>query len=261
MRLSNCLFVVAASLLVAGAVRAGELDNLRATLGGMHANEPFAATLDVRNTTRGGDEDKPKTTHADLKLSVGVGAEGLQLGFSNALLKRVADEKAANAKNPNKSTPTANLLGNINPARVRTMADFAPALLRRLEGAKLTSQRDEAHDGKPSHLLVLSIPAGLDKSDSDAVKHFKGELKVWLGKDGVPLAVDESRVYKGRKFFISFETSTAMSATLERIDQRLITTRIRTENKGAGFGQSNDSVTTVTVTPQTVPAPTGSMAK
>lgn len=261
MRLSFCFFTLAAGLLAAGVAGAGELDTLRATLRGMHASEPFAATLEVRNDTRGGDEDAPKTTNAHLELSVAVNTNGLQLGFSRALLKRVADEQAANARNPNQSVPTAELVRSIGPLRARTVVDFAPALLRRLEGAKLTTQRDEAHAGKPAHLLVFDVPAGLGKSDSDAVKHYKGELKIWLDTDGIPLAIDESRVYKGRKFFISFATSSAISASLERLGSRLIATRMRTENKGSGFGQSNDSVTTISVTPQTVPATSGSVSK
>lgn len=260
MRLNHCFSVLGLSLLVAGVASASELDNLRATLAGMHASEPLAATLDVRNKSLDGDKDKPETTQAHLKLSVSVGAEGLQLGFSNALLKRVAAEKAAHAKDPNKSSPTAGLLGDVGPAQLHAMVDFTPSLLRRLEGAKLLSQRDEVHDDKPSHLLVFSVPAGLGKSDSDAVKHFKGDLKVWLDKDSVPLAVDESRVYKGRKFLISFESSSAISATVQRVGQRLITTHMRIESKGSGFGQSHDSVTNFTLTPQVAGPATGSVA-
>lgn len=254
MRLNYGLCLVAGSLLLVGTASADELQTLRTTLGAMHASGPFAATLDVRNTTRGGDEDKPETTHAHLKLSVGVGAEGLQLGFSRGLLERVAGEKATHARDPNQSAPTVALLDDISPGRVQTMVDFAPALLRRLEGAKLTSQRDQAHDGKPAHLLVFSIPAGLGKSDSDAIKDYKGELKVWLGRDGVPLAIDESRLYKGRKFFISFQTSSAISADLQRVGQRLIAVNMQRESKGSGFGQMSDSVTKYTLTPQVPPA-------
>ncbi|MGC1547587.1 MAG: hypothetical protein WA777_03590 [Rhodanobacter sp.] len=235
--------------LAASNAQADPLTDLRATLARMHANDPFAATLDVRNTSTNGSSDKPHTTHAELQLHVEGGSNGLHIGFAPDLLARASQEAEAHAKNPDVPMPTHDLLNELDPISVQSMLDVAPTLLRKLEGATLSTQRDEMHNGKPTHLLVFNIPPGVSSEDSDSIKHYEGHLNVWLGADGVPVAMEESRAYNGRKFFISFETGMSQSAVLKSIGTRLVAISRRSENKGSGLGQASDSVDQVTLTP------------
>jgi hypothetical protein len=247
------LFIaLAIGLFAASHAQADPLTDLRATLIRMHANDPFAAALDVRDTSTNGSTNKPHITHAELQLHVEGGPNGLHIGFAPDLLTRAAQEAEAHAKNPDVPAPTLDLLKGLDPTSVQSMLDVAPTLLRKLEGATLSTQRDEAHDGKPTHLLVFDIPSGVSSEDSDAIKHYEGHLNVWLGADGVPVAVAESRDYEGRKFFIRFETSMTQSSVLRSIGTRLVAVSRRSENKGSGLGQSSDSVDQMTLTPVAV---------
>lgn len=233
-------------LALASAAQADALADLRGKLAGLQGDTPYRGTLSLRSTVTDG---KKPATHAQLQVSVASGADGLHVGFAPALLARAATEEAAQAKNPDTPTPVSDALGKLSPDRLQAVLNMGPALLRALEGASLRSQRDEVHDGKPAHLLVFDVPSGVGTDDRDAIKHYQGTLSVWLGADGVPVAMAEQRDYQGRKFFISFSLGNDTTSTLTRVGNRLVASARRAENKTAGFGQSNHSVIETTLTP------------
>lgn len=234
-------------LLVASMAHADALADLRAKLAGLAGSTPCKGTLTLRSTTTSG---KKPPAQAQIAMHVASDAAGLQMSFAPALLARAAAEAAAQAQNPDAPTPTRDALAKLSPDRVQGIVDMGPELLHLLEGATLTSESNATRDGKPVRLLVLSVPAGVGADDRDAIKHYEGTLKLWLGADGVPVALAEHRTYAGRKFLISFTVGNDLTATLARVGTRLVATTRRTDNTSSGFGQSNGSVTEVTLTPQ-----------
>ena len=166
------------SLLLAAAVlpalaRADAVSDLRTTLGRLQATQPLAATLNVSSTVKSEDD---KTTHAQLQVHVDSGKDGLSMGFSPDLLQRAAHEAAVNAKNKDAPTPIEDLLGKLSAVSVQPMVDFAPVLLRQLDGATLASQSDEVHGGKPTHLLVFDVPLPASASKQMTIKHYTGQI-------------------------------------------------------------------------------------
>lgn len=242
---------VAGLLLVHGSVLGCEVDELHATLSQLHADAPLQGDVTIRNSRSRGSSDEPRATRAEARLSLFVDGDGLRVNYPASMLRRMSDEAGANVRDADAPTPTLDVLNSLGPASLHGMLDFAPRLLLKLEGAKLVSQRDEAFHGTQAHLLEFDIPPGLDADDRDAIKHYEGRLKVWLGEDGVPIGMVESRSYKGRKFLISFETSTKLDCMLERIGNRLVVVRQHGESKGAGFGQVSNSVSDIRLKPTT----------
>ena len=235
-----------AGLALPALVRADTVANLRATLGGLQAAQPIAATLKVNTTVT--DEDS-QTTHAQLQISVASGGDGLHLGFSPELLQRESKEAAVNAKNKDAPTPIRNLLEELSPIDVQPMVDYAPVLLRQIDGATLASEGDEAHDGKSTHLLVFDVPLPASASKQMTVKHYTGQIKVWLGADGAPVAVQNVIQIKGRKLLISIDIGNTTSYALKVIGTRLVAQSRRSEESHSVFGKSGSSVTEAVLTP------------
>lgn len=238
--------LLVSGLLLTSMAHADALGDLRAKLAGLSGSTPYTGTLTLRSTVTNG---KKPATHAQVAVKVASGAEGLQMNFAPALLARASSEAAAQAKNPDAPAPTRDALAKLSPDRVQAALDMAPVLLHMLEGATLQSQGNETRDGKPVHLLVLAVPSGVGAEDRDAVKHYEGTLKVWLGADGIPVALAEHREYRGRKFLISFSFGNDSTASLAHVGTRLVATSRRAESTNSGFGQSGSSVTETTLMP------------
>ncbi len=235
-----------AALVLPTLARADAVSDLRTTLGRLQATQPLAATLKVSSTVK---DEEGKTTHAQLQVSAASGKDGLSMGFSPDLLQRASKEAAVNAKNKDAPTPIEDLLGKLSPVSVQPMVDFAPVLLRQIDGATLASQRDETHDGKPAHLLVFDVPLPPSASKQMTIKHYTGQVMVWLGADGVPLAVRDVVEVKGRKFLISIEFGNTTDYAMNVVGTRLVVVSRHTVETHSVFGKTGSSSTDAVLTP------------
>lgn len=240
------LLLVALGLLVASVVHADPVSDLRSTLARLRAEQPLAATASVSSTVHDAD-DAAKNTYTQVQISVTSSANGLQMGFSPALLQRSAQEAAAHAKNKDAPTPIADLLGKLSPVNVQPMVDFAPELQHKLDGATFSGQRDEVHDGKPAHVLVFDVPLPLSAGKQMTIKHYSGQLSVWLGADGVSVAVKETAQINGRKMLISIEMGSTSSYELRTVGTRLIVMSRHTRESYSVFGSAGDSTIDATL--------------
>ncbi|MEO6801474.1 MAG: hypothetical protein ABI178_16170 [Rhodanobacter sp.] len=241
------------TLVLPALARADAVSDLRTTLGRLQATQALAATLQVSSTVKSDDD---KTTHAKLQLRLSSGKDGLSLGFSPDLLQRASHEAAANGKNKDAPIPIEDLLGKLSPVSVQPMVDFAPVLLHQLDGATLAGQRDEVHDGQPTHVLVFDVPLPPSASKQMTIKHYIGQIKVWLGNDGVPVAVQNAVSVKGRKLLISIEIDNTTDYRLAVLGTRLVVLSRRAEESHSFFGHGGSSVTEAMLTP--LPAGSGS---
>ena len=244
-----------AALLLPALARADAVSDLRTTLGRLQATKPLAATLQVSSTVKSDDD---KTTHAQLQLSVASGKDGLSMDFSPELLQRASGEAAANAKDKDAPTPIEDLLSKVSSVSVQSMVDHAPVLLRQIDGVTLSSQRDEVHDGKPAHLLVFDVPLPPSAGKQMTIKHYTGQIMVWLGADGVPVAVRDVAQVKGRKFLISIDFGNTTDYVLKVVGTRLVVVSRRSDETHSVFGKAGSSVTDAVLTPV---APTAAAAK
>ncbi|HEY0179961.1 MAG TPA: hypothetical protein VGC30_10065 [Dokdonella sp.] len=232
------------------AAHADALTDLRAKLAGFGADGALAATLDLRCDSRVGAGDAAKTADGRIRVDVEDGPRGLRLGFDRDLLARAAREAEARAKDPEMTTPLGDALDKATPANVAALTNVASALLRLLDGATLKESRADTHAGAPAQLLVLDLPARLDREGRDALKHFDAHLKLWLDASGVPLAAEERATFDGRKFLIGFEGSLVEEARYEAVGARLVAVSRSREETFSGFGLNNRTKTVTTLTLQ-----------
>ncbi|HEX7341844.1 MAG TPA: hypothetical protein VF269_06180 [Rhodanobacteraceae bacterium] len=105
---------------------------------------------------------------------------------------------------------------------------------------------------KPVTQWVYTVPGQLNPSfDPDMsakVKHKTGTLTLWLGTDGLPVAVVGSQVatgtYKGDKGSGSFKVSLSWQDNLQRVGQRLVIVHDRTQNSMVMSGKLRSNLVT-----------------
>ena len=183
-----------------------------------------------------------------LRVIFSVLLAGLALpGFANA---DAASDLRVTLGRQQATQPLAieDLLGKLSPVSVQPMVDFAPVLLRQLDGATLARQSDELHDGKPTHLLVFDVPLPASASKQMTIKHYTGQIMVWLGADGVPVAVRNGMQVKGRKMLISIEFGNTTDYRLGVIGTRLVVLSRHNAETHSVFGKAGSSITDAVLT-------------
>ena len=237
------------SLGVLATAHADPLTDLRATLGALQGRDAIHAEVDVKRSSKDADGTSPKAG-ANATLSVRADAQGLELMFAPKLLEQATREAAAKAANPDLSSPINDVLQEATPADINDLVGFAPSLLRKIDGATLKENRADTFDGKPARLIVLDLPMRVSSKDRDSLKHYEGNMKIWLDVDGTPLAAERAQRYEGRKFLISFSTERNVSTRFQHVGERLVAVTQTRHDTFKGFGQDNDTTVVTRVTVQ-----------
>ena len=234
-------------LLVALPLSADPLGEVRAAVGKLSAQQPIRATYEyqrsVKNEGKLGDDKFSGKAVVELEGNAG----GYHILFPRPLLEQVEREKVARVKNPSQQTPTANALGQIEPVETADAIDFAPVLLRLLDGSKLLSDAQGTWAGKPARVLVVRVPDRLDKDDAGRMKIAENKLTLWLGSDLVPLAAEH--MFSAKISFLIFkaEVKQKKSWHLARVADRLVRTRYESHQNSSGMGQKGNEVVVATL--------------
>ncbi|MGH8371008.1 MAG: hypothetical protein ACRESC_08505, partial [Gammaproteobacteria bacterium] len=201
------LFALIICLLPVRKARADELSDLHATLQNLNANTEIKGTLDVQsikvNPKKDDDEgkDDKQKPPAQLQLEIDAG-NGLSMHLAPALLQQIDVEQQANADDPEKSTPTADLLRSVGLMEVERMVSAAPGLLRGLKGAESVTSTQTQLDGASVQELSMAVPLNASKKDSSNISDYRGTMSVWLDAKGTPLAYRQTFHAKFCKFFL-----------------------------------------------------------
>lgn len=216
------------------------LADLKAALAASQGNAPARGTLLIENSTRRGEGDSVVEESGQLSLGLELGAAGLQLQYSPAVLVRIQAEEAERSKNPKAKAPTLTALEASRPREMMDLLAAGPALTRLLDHATFKSERAENWNGKPARLLSFELGLiKLGEKDRKYVKKHEGSLDLWIGPDGTPLASRWQQKISARAFLVvSFETTTEEECQYARIGERLVTTRRELRRKAVGAGEN-----------------------
>jgi hypothetical protein len=234
-------------LLLALPLAADPLGDVRAAVGKLTAREPIRATYEyqrsVANEGKFGDDRFSGKAIVELEGN----ANGYHIAFARPLLDQVEREKVARVKNPSQQTPTANALREIEPVDTADAIDFAPTLLRLLDGSKLVSDAQGTWQGRPARVMVVRVPDRLDKEDAARTKIAENKLTLWLGSDLVPLAAEHQ--FNAKFSFLIFrgEVKEKKSWHLARVSDRLVRTRFESHQNSSGMGQKGNEVVIATL--------------
>jgi hypothetical protein len=227
---------------------ANGLDELRAALQKLPGSEPVKATLEHSFWRQVMDDKKPTVSQGKISAQVEGGPQGLKVTWAKATLQQAGKELEAQEREPERGTPTRTALRNVDPLEVSEALNHAEALLRDLAQAQVTEEKLETWQGHPAKLLVLKLTPRIPEQQKKYLKELKVEGRVWIGPDGLPLAFSSSVAYKGSRMFISFEGGNTQEMQFTKVGNRLIVTRVISEDRSAGFGASQQTKKTTTLT-------------
>ncbi|HYI09104.1 MAG TPA: hypothetical protein VEK57_08525 [Thermoanaerobaculia bacterium] len=233
--------------LVALPLAADPIAEVRAALERLTAREPIRVTYEMQRTVANeGKFDNDKFTG---KASVDLegDANGMRVVFSRALLEQVGREQDARRKNADQSTPTVSALREIDPVETADAIDFAPTLLRLLDGAKLVSDAQATWGGKPARAMVIRVADRIDKENKSRVKVAENRLTLWLGPDLVPLAAEHLLNAKFSLLIFKGESKQKKSWHLARVADRLVRVRHEATSTNSGMGQKGNEQVVATV--------------
>jgi hypothetical protein len=222
--------------LVALPLAAEPLADVRAALSRLAARDAVRATYEVQRAVVNEGKFNNDNFTGRVTIEVAGDGEGFHLIFPKALLDQIEREEGVAAKAAKPLTPTVNAAREINVTSTSELVDFAPRLLRMLEGAKLVSDAPNTWQGKPARALVIRL---VDKPHDGPGKVTVAEnrLTLWLGSDMVPLAAEH--LVAGKFSFLIFkgESRTKESWHLSRAGDRLVAHRHEFSQTGSGMGQ------------------------
>lgn len=234
-------------LLLALPLSADPIGDVRAALGRLGAREPIRATYEyqrsVVNEGKFGNDKFSGKAVVELEGS----ATGYHIVFPRPLLDQVDREREARNRNPRQQTPTANALRQIEPVETAEAIDFAPSLVRMLEGSKLLSDGQGTWQGKPVRVMVVRVPDRLDDDDAGKMKVSENKLTLWLGADLLPLAAEHQFNAKISFLIFKAEFKEKKSWHLARVADRLVRTRYEAHQNSSGMGQKGNETVVATL--------------
>ena len=225
-------------------VQADTLSDLKGTLTRLNGQEPVKANVVYQFWSQQGDDKKPVITEGKASSTVEEGPQGLRISWSRGLIQTAAQEARAKAQDPEKKTPTRRAIEGLKAVEVADYLNGSEELLRTLEQATVIEEKTDTWQGKPARLLSLKLTPKLGQDQKKYVKELEASAKVWIGADGVPLAVESKVHVKGRALLvISFEQNEKHEYHFARSGNRLVVVQHVNEQSGSGGGEKGQTKT------------------
>jgi len=225
------------------------LAQLVGALARLPGTTPVRARVEHKATFQQGEDDVAPST-GTVSATVSAGPDGLRMVWSPALLARAEAEERARLLNPEAQAPVRDAIGDLRTLAVARSLDAVPEMLRSLHDATLLEDKVEPFEGAPTRVLTFQVKPSIATRDRKYVKDVEATARVWVGKDGVPLATDRRVLLKGRIFLIiTFEIEQKDNFRFGRSGDRLVVLRQESDFRSAGAGERRDrrSVTTLSL--------------
>lgn len=217
-------------------------DGLAATLPKLAGNAPVAGTLVVDQTSIDGEGAKAKHSEASITLDVSA-VRGVDLHVPGSVLEEANQQITAHQLDPERSMPTAEMLGSVGIVQTQRMLDPAAALRVVLIGARLLQQAPTMLDGAPATLLRFHVSLHWSKSGRDHLKSHHDELSLWLNAQGVPLGFTRASKTDAGILFLSFDSKRSEQGRFQVVDGRLVIAQLEVQQVTSALGHHGSTTT------------------
>lgn len=234
---------LALALAFASTLSADPISDVRAALGRLTAKEAIRATYEYQRSVDSGGKFGDEKFSGKAVVELEGDANGFRTVFGRALLEQLEQEQIAKVRDPKLKTPTVNTLREVNAVETAQALNFAPVLMRMMQGAKVTSDIAGTWQGRPARVLVLRLVD--PKEDGPGkVTVLDNKLTLWLGADLVPQAAELVEAMKFSVFILKGESKQKKSWHFARVGDRLVQVRHDASQTASGMGQKqNETVT------------------
>jgi hypothetical protein len=230
-------------LLATLSLHADPLADLRSILQRYPAKTRFAASASLRVSGKSEDADaRAGSTRFDVTSEGGALALALPADTLNAAAAE-ADRKKRDTESP---TPTRNAMVALTVFDIVDALDVGAMLLHDLDGATLIGQSESSSGGKPATLLRINVKPDLAGTRSKLVNEPVIELRVWLNRDGIPIAAERDSTYSASVLFVKAANVRKERWEIAAAGDRLYATRADQSNRASAAGKTLASSRSVT---------------
>ncbi len=134
--------------------------------------------------------------------------------------------------------------GKAKTPGLRSTTEFADALrpaeglLKQLETGRLLAEQAEVYEGQPARRLQLALDLDLDADARSHLKQADHEATVWIGPDGLPLAMRQHLEVKVRVLLLA---SVWTKVDIQRHQGRLLLLDEQADVQGSALGNAFSS--------------------
>lgn len=220
-----------ATFLLASSAGAVTLDDVRRTLNSMQG----ASALKVRiETTARRTDGKEKTQSSGSSVAEDDGQYLRMTHQKSQLRPRVERGEAADS--------------SVGPAEAVELMNYAPALLKALDGATLRKSSASSFEGTAVTLLEI-VPKREVRNPrlEKFIRNFSDVLLLYVGPGGIPVAAERTQSVKASLLVIKFEAQSKEKHRFVRTSDRLLVAREAVEFTTSGLGQNGSGFETSVV--------------
>lgn len=229
-------------LLLALPAAADTLTDTRSALSRLGAQETIRATYEIRRNAANEGRFSNDKFNASVAVEIESDRSGLRVAFSRSLLEQAEKEQLARLRNSKTTTPVLSSLSEIEPVGTAAVVDFAPNLLRMIEGARTMEDRGGTFAGRPAHILILRL-ADPPEQGFGKRTYSENKLTLWLDDARLPLGAELNRTARFSFLVIRFQSVVKRSWHFATVGDRLVATRYEAHETGNGMGQKvNETV-------------------
>jgi hypothetical protein len=211
-----------ATFLVASSAGAVTLDDVRRTLTSMQG----ASSLKVRIETNARRVDGKEKTQSN----------GFSVAEDDGQFLRMTHQKDQLRPRMERGERADSSVG---PTEAVELMNYAPALLKALDGATLKKSTAASYEGTAVTLLEIVPKREIRNPRLEKfVRSFSDVLLLYVGPGGVPVAAERTQSVKASLLVIKFEAQSKEKHRFVRSSDRLIVARHTSEFATSGLGQN-----------------------
>jgi hypothetical protein len=232
--------------LLATQVSADPIGDVRIALSRLTGREAIRATYELQRAVVNEGKFGNEKFNGQAVVELEADTSGFRMIVPRPLLDQIERERQAHIHDLKKSMPTVRALSQLDPTETSNAVDFAPELVRMLDGATLISDAPSTFQGKPARALVLRLADRLDEEQAGRVKVAENRLTLWLDSELVPVGAEH--IVNARFSFLFFkgESKEKKSWYFAHIADRLVRVRHESSQISSGMGQKgNESVVAI----------------
>ena len=248
-RRTTPFFALFFALAAAGPLLADPLGDLRAVLRKAENGPPIRAQIAIVSVRKSSDEGDGQRTTEEGSVLAEHDAAGLRLSWTAQQIRTDRQAEWRRAATPDAPEHKDGGLDLLDAKKATELLDPAEVLRLEIEGAKLTADKSEPRNGRPTRVLIVEPRDGLNARERKSLKSRDDVLKIWLDPSGLPVATERTAKLKFSKFLITFEVDLHETRTLARAGGRLYVSSSVEVSSGSGLGQSGETQKTFRVTP------------
>jgi len=115
----------------------------------------------------------------------------------------------------------------------------AAGLLEQLDKARLVEEKPDTREGQPVRRLKLVMSMDLDAEAKSTLKKAVHEATIWIGANGLPIAMDQQIEIKARILLVATVwTKVDIHIRYQRNQGRLLVLEERSDVQGSAMGKS-----------------------